>query len=95
MILEAIVIYLAVINVITFIMFGADKARAAKGGRWRISEAALILAALLGGSIGALAGMRIFHHKTKHRKFTIGIPVILALQIILMVIYYPYIPAPL
>ncbi len=94
MILEAIAIYLAAINVITFIMFGADKARAAKG-RWRISESALILAALLGGSIGALAGMRIFHHKTKHRKFTIGIPVILALQIILMVIYYPYIPAPL
>lgn len=94
MILEVIVIYLAAINVITFIMFGADKARAAKG-RWRISESALILAALLGGSTGALAGMRIFHHKTKHRKFTIGIPVILALQIILMVIYYPYIPAPL
>lgn len=94
MILEAIVIYLAAINVITFIMFGADKARAAKG-RWRISESALILAALLGGSLGALAGMRIFHHKTKHRKFTIGIPVILALQIILVVIYYPYIPAPL
>lgn len=94
MILEAIVIYLAAINVITFIMFGADKARAAKG-RWRISESTLILAALLGGSTGALAGMRIFHHKTKHRKFTIGIPVILALQIILMVIYYPYIPAPL
>ena len=94
MILEAIVIYLAAINVITFIMFGADKARAAKG-RWRISESALILAALLGGSTGALAGMRIFHHKTKHRKFTIGIPVILALQIILMVIYYPYILAPL
>ena len=94
MILEAVIIYLAAINVITFIMFGADKARAVKG-RWRISEAALILAALLGGSTGALAGMRIFHHKTKHRKFTIGIPVILALQIILMVMYYPYIPAPL
>lgn len=94
MVLKAVIIYLAAINVITFIMFGADKARAVKG-RWRISEAALILAALLGGSIGALAGMRIFHHKTKHRKFTIGIPVILALQIILMVINYPYIPAPL
>ena len=94
MILEAIVIYLAVINIITFIMFGADKARAAKG-RWRISESALILAALLGGSTGALAGMRFFHHKTKHRKFTIGIPVILALQIILMALYYPYIPVPL
>lgn len=94
MVLKAVIIYLVAINVITFIMFGADKARAAKG-RWRISESALILAALLGGSTGALAGMRIFHHKTKHRKFTIGIPVILALQIILMVIYYPYIPAPL
>ena len=94
MVLKAVIIYLTAINVITFIMFGADKARAAKG-RWRISESALILAALLGGSTGALAGMRIFHHKTKHRKFTIGIPVILALQIILMVIYYPYIPAPL
>ena len=94
MVLEAIVIYLAAVNIITFIMFGADKARAAKG-RWRISESALILAALLGGSIGALAGMRIFHHKTKHRKFTIGIPVILALQIILFVIYYTYLPAHL
>lgn len=94
MVLKAVIIYLAVINIITFIMFGADKARAAKG-RWRISESALILAALLGGSTGALAGMRFFHHKTKHRKFTIGIPVILALQIILMVIYYPYIPEPL
>ena len=94
MIIEAIVIYLAAINVITFIMFGADKARAAKG-RWRISEAALILAALLGGSTGALAGMRIFRHKTRHRKFTVGIPVILVLQIVLMALYYPYIPVPL
>ena len=94
MVLKAVIIYLAAINVITFIMFGADKARAVKG-RWRISESALILAALLGGSIGALAGMRIFHHKTRHRKFTVGIPVILVLQIVFMVLYYPYIPAPL
>jgi len=94
MVLEAIVIYPAAVNIITFIMFGADKARAVKG-RWRISEASLILAALLGGSIGALAGMRVFHHKTRHRKFTVGIPVILVLQIVFMVLYYPYIPAPL
>ena len=92
MILREVIIYLAAVNIITFIMFGADKTRAVKG-RWRISEAALILAALLGGSIGALAGMGIFHHKTKHRKFTIGIPLILVLQIILTVLYYPYIPA--
>lgn len=94
MILKAVIIYLAVINIIAFIMFGADKARAVKG-KWRISEAALILAALLGGSIGALAGMRIFHHKTRHRKFTVVIPVILVLQIVLMALYYPYIPVPL
>ena len=94
MILKAVIIYLAAVNIITFIMFGADKARAVKG-RWRISEAALILAALLGGSIGALAGMKIFHHKTRHRKFTVGIPVILALQIVFMVLYYSYIPVPL
>ena len=94
MILKAVIIYLAAVNIITFIMFGADKARAVKG-RWGISEAALILAALLGGSIGALAGMKIFHHKTRHRKFTVGIPVILVLQVIFMVLYYPYIPVPL
>ena len=94
MVLRAVIIYLAAVNIITFIMFGADKARAVKG-KWRISETALILATLLGGSIGALAGMRIFHHKTRHRKFTIGIPVILVLQIVFMVLYYPYIPAPL
>ena len=80
-------------DIVCFSLYLRDQT-AAKG-RWRISESALILAVLLGGSTGALAGMRIFHNKTKHRKFTIGIPVILALQIILMVIYYPYIPAPL
>lgn len=80
MVLKAVIIYLAAVNVITFIMFGADKAKAVKG-RWRISEAALIIAALPGGSAGALAGMKIFHHKTRHRKFTAGIPLILALQI--------------
>lgn len=94
MVLKAVIVYLAAVNIITFIMFGADKARAVKG-KWRISEAALILAALLGGSIGALAGMKIFNHKTRHRKFTVVIPVILVLQIVLMALYYPYIPVPL
>ncbi len=81
MALKAPVIYLAAVNLIAFIMFGADKARAVKG-RWRISEAALILVSVLGGSAGALAGMKIFHHKTRHRKFTVGVPLILALQIV-------------
>ena len=94
MILKAFTIYIILINLISFTMFGADKARAVRG-RWRISEPALIASALLGGSVGALAGMKIFHHKTKHRKFTIGVPVILALQIVFVLLYYPYIPVPL
>lgn len=56
--------------------------RKAKRGAWRIPEATLMWAAVLGGSIGSLAGMYTFRHKTKHPKFTIGIPVILAIQII-------------
>lgn len=85
MALKAPVIYLAAVNLIAFIMFGADKARAVKG-RWRISEAALILVSVLGGSAGALAGMKIFHHKTRHRKFAAGVPLILALQIVFAVL---------
>ena len=85
MALKAAIIYLAAVNLITFIMFGADKARAVKG-RWRISETSLILAAALGGSAGALAGMKIFHHKTMHRKFTAGIPLIMVLQIVFAVL---------
>lgn len=85
MTLKAPVIYLAAVNLIAFIMFGADKARAVKG-RWRISEAALILVSVLGGSAGALAGMKIFHHKTRHRKFAAGVPLILVLQIVFAVL---------
>ena len=85
MTLKAPVIYLATVNLIAFIMFGADKARAVKG-RWRISEAALILVSVLGGSAGALAGMKIFHHKTRHRKFAAGVPLILVLQIVFAVL---------
>lgn len=94
MIIQVFIIYIILINLAAFIMFGADKARAVRG-KWRISEAALIVSALLGGSVGALAGMRVFHHKTKHRKFTIGVPVILVLQIVFVLLYYPYIPMPL
>lgn len=72
-------IYITAISLISFAMFGIDKHRA-QSHAWRISEAALMLSAILGGSIGSLLGMRVFHHKTKHPKFFIGIPVILALQ---------------
>ncbi len=75
--------YLIVMNLITFFLYGLDKWKAMHH-RWRISEAALLLAALIGGSIGALAGMYGFRHKTKHKKFTIGVPLLLILQIILL-----------
>ncbi len=74
------IIWLVLINLIAFVMFGDDKKRA-KCGRWRIPERRLFLSALLGGSLGALAGMKLFRHKTKHWYFRLGIPLILLLQI--------------
>lgn len=66
-------------TLLTFSAFGVDKWKA-RHGRWRIPEATLLLMAALRGSIGALLGMRVWHHKTLHRKFTLGIPLILTLQ---------------
>ena len=80
-------VWLAVINLLTFIVYGADKRRARKG-KWRVPEKTLFLLPLLGGSIGALLGMRMFHHKTKHWYFVWGIPAILLAQIALAVWIY-------
>lgn len=80
-------VWLAVINLLTFIVYGADKHRARKG-KWRVPEETLFLLPLLGGSIGALLGMRVFHHKTKHWYFVWGIPAILLAQIALAVWIY-------
>lgn len=71
--------YLEIVNLIAFAMMGIDKRRAQKG-LWRIPEGTLILSAVVGGSIGALAGMYLFRHKTRKKRFTVGIPVILAMQ---------------
>lgn len=71
--------YLLCINLAAFIVYGMDKQKAVKG-KWRISEDALIGLAVIGGSVGALLGMRIFHHKTRKKKFSVGVPVILLLQ---------------
>ncbi len=76
-------LYVAAVNVVTFFIYGLDKSKA-KAGRWRIPEANLIFLAVIGGSVGALAGMRFFHHKTRKPKFYIGIPAILLIQIILI-----------
>ena len=79
--------YLLLINAVAFILMLADKLKARKN-LWRIPEAVLMGAALLGGSVGALAGMYLCRHKTLHLKFTLGIPVILAVQIIAAVIIF-------
>ena len=72
--------YLLIINFIAFILYGIDKWRARNNG-WRIPEATLFLVAIIGGSVGAILGMRIWHHKTRHLSFVIGLPAILLLQI--------------
>ena len=79
-------IYLLVINIAAFLMMGIDKRKAVKE-RWRISEKALFTAAFMGGSIGAMLGMKAFHHKTLHKKFTIGMPAVLILQLALAAAY--------
>lgn len=72
--------YLIAINAITFITYGIDKWKARKN-KWRIPESILLLLAVFGGSIGAFLGMRVWRHKTMHKKFKYGIPSILVLQI--------------
>ena len=80
-------VWLAAINLVTFAVYGIDKAKA-KRGTWRVPEKTLFLLPLLGGSLGALLGMRVFHHKTKHWYFVWGIPLILLAQIVLAVWLY-------
>ncbi len=76
--------YLLAINAVAFILYGIDKYKAKKN-QWRISEATLLTMAAIGGSIGAWAGMRLWHHKTMHKKFKYGIPLIIILQIAFLV----------
>lgn len=82
------VIILLAINVVTFFMYGKDKALA-QAGKWRISEKKLLILALFGGSLGALAGMKVFHHKTRHKKFTILVPVFLVFHVLLLIYIFP------
>ena len=75
--------YLIVINVVTFLVYGIDKVKA-KRSKWRIPEATLLGLAVIGGSIGAWLGMKVWHHKTLHKKFKYGLPLIILAQIILL-----------
>ena len=77
-----ILLYIGIINILTFILYGIDKLKAKKS-KWRIPESTLIGIAIIGGSIGAWLGMKVWHHKTLHKKFKYGIPFIIVAQIAL------------
>ena len=80
----ALAVWLIAINLVTFAVYGADKRRARRGA-WRVPEKTLFLLPLLGGSVGALLGMRVFRHKTKHWYVVWGVPAILLAQLALAV----------
>ena len=75
--------YLAIINVATFLTFGIDKLKA-RQSKWRVREAALLMLAVLGGSLGAWLGMQVWRHKTLHNKFRYGVPAILIIHLIIL-----------
>ena len=77
--MNILLIYLLAANIVTFVVFGIDKYKA-KRGLWRIPEASLLTMAVIGGSIGAWLGTKVWHHKTLHKKFKYGIPLIIAIQ---------------
>lgn len=79
-----VIIYLVIINLVGFIIFGVDKKKAEKH-KWRIPEKTLFLVAIIGGSIGTNLGMKVFRHKTKHKAFVIGMPAILIFQVMMAV----------
>ena len=83
MIWKEIVIYLIVINMLTFCVYGIDKRKAIRK-QWRVPERTLLFLAVIGGSIGALAGMQVFRHKTRHLNFKLGVPGILVVQVIIL-----------
>lgn len=76
-----IIIYIAMMNLVSFALMGIDKYKAKKKA-WRIPEATLFLFAIFGGSIGSILGMFLFHHKTRHWYFLFGLPLILILQLV-------------
>ncbi len=79
--------YFIVVNIVTFILFGVDKKKAINH-KYRISEFALMTACAIGGSLGGSFGMNVFHHKTKHMKFVVGIPLIVVIQLAVVYIFF-------
>ena len=80
---DIIILYVVAVNVVSFLMMGIDKRKAVKRA-FRIPESTLFVLAIIGGSIGSIIGMHLFRHKTRHWYFLYGMPVILALQVILI-----------
>lgn len=78
------IVYLVIINLVGFLAMAIDKRRAKKG-EWRIKEGSLFMITLLGGGIGTIAGMYLFRHKTKKLKFTVGLPTIFIVEIVLVI----------
>ena len=85
--LDILWVWLSLINIVAFIAMGDDKYRAALG-KWRISEKTLFLLAVIGGSFGGISGMYVFRHKTQHKKFSVGFPVIFIVQLVIGVLIY-------
>lgn len=81
--MQLILIYLLAINVFAFFLYGIDKWKA-KRSKWRIPEMTLLSIPAIGGSVGAWIGMKVWHHKTMHKKFKYGIPLILFAQIVIV-----------
>ena len=81
--MNALLLWLILINLAAFALMGADKRRA-KRGQWRVPEHTLLTAAVMGGSPGAILGMEVFRHKTRHAKFAVGLPLILCAQLLLL-----------
>lgn len=79
-----IAIYIIAVNLVTFVTYGIDKYKSIKR-KWRISEATLLTMAVIGGSIGAWTGMKVWRHKTMHKKFTIGIPIVFVIHLFIVI----------
>lgn len=82
-----VLIYFAMINVVAFFVYGIDKWKS-QHDRWRVPESMLLGLAAIGGSVGAWLGMKVWHHKTQHKKFKVGVPVMLLIQISLVVWFW-------
>lgn len=87
MLIKILIVYLLIVNAIGFVLMLVDKIKAKKN-LWRIPEATLFLMAVIGGSIGSILGMYTFRHKTKHIKFIVGMPLILAVQVVACVLIW-------